>query len=117
VGSQVYAVTDGTVAIVAPDSGICGGTIVINGNDGARYTYCHLSQVLVRSGELLAAGATIGQSGGQPAAYGSGDATGPHLHLGVSVNGTNVCPQRLLSAWFANDPAEPNTAPTVGCTN
>jgi hypothetical protein len=116
VGSNVFAVTDGTVAMVAANAGICGGTIVISGDDGARYTYCHLSQELVTHDQRVSAGAQVARSGGQPRAYGSGDATGPHLHFGVAVGGSNVCPQHALAGWFAGVSADPVTAPTKGCT-
>jgi murein DD-endopeptidase MepM/ murein hydrolase activator NlpD len=116
IGSNVYAVTDGVVALVAGDAGICGGTVVINGDDGARYTYCHLSQELVEHNQRVETGIQIARSGGQPGAYGSGDATGPHLHFGVAVGGSNVCPQHALAGWFAGVSADPVTAPTKGCT-
>jgi murein DD-endopeptidase MepM/ murein hydrolase activator NlpD len=117
VGSAVYAIVGGTVAIAAPNSGICGGTIVMIGDDGARYTYCHLRQEFVNAAGRVRAGALIAWSGGQTGAYGSGDATGPHVHLGISVNGTNVCSQLLLSAWFASESVEPGAAPRTGCTS
>ena len=115
-GTTVYAAAGGTVAVSSPNVGICGGTIIIDATDGARYTYCHLSAELVASGDRIDTGAQIALSGGQPGAPGAGDATGPHLHLGIAVNGTNVCPQVLLTAWFNRTPADPAAAPASGCS-
>jgi hypothetical protein len=116
IGTTVYAVSTGTAAFVAADSGMCGGTIIINGDDGARYTYCHLSQELVSTGDHVTTGSTIALSGGEPGAPGAGDSTGPHLHLGIALNGINICPQPLLVAWSQGQPADPGSAPSSGCT-
>jgi murein DD-endopeptidase MepM/ murein hydrolase activator NlpD len=116
VGTAVYAAAGGTVALSSADVGICGGTITIDATDGARYTYCHLSSELVGTGARVDTGAQIALSGGQPDAPGAGDATGPHLHLGITVNGTTVCPQALLTAWSNGEPMDPNSAPVSGCS-
>jgi murein DD-endopeptidase MepM/ murein hydrolase activator NlpD len=116
VGTAVYAVTDGTVLAAADDGGACGGTVILEGNDGNRYTYCHASRVIVSPGQTVAVGDLLLLSGGQPGAPGAGDSTGPHLHFGVSVSGIAVCPQPLLAAWMNGDPRGPATAPTSGCT-
>jgi hypothetical protein len=116
VGTIVYAAAGGTVALSSPNVGICGGTIIVDAIDGARYTYCHLSAELLASGDRIDTGARIALSGGQPGASGAGDATGPHLHLGIAVHGTNVCPQALLAAWFNGKTADPDSAPASGCS-
>jgi hypothetical protein len=116
VGTTVYAAAGGTVALASQDRGICGGTIIVDASDSARYTYCHLSSELVATGDRVDTGSPIGLSGGQPGAPGAGDATGPHLHLGITVNGTSVCPQDLLSSWFEGKPEDPNLAAARGCT-
>jgi hypothetical protein len=115
VGSTVYAVSPGTIAVVHPAMGHCGGTVIIDGDDGARYTYCHLSNESARGGAHVNSGDAIAQSGGEPGTGGAGDSTGPHLHLGISVDGVAVCPQGLLSAWFASDGEDPHSSPTTGC--
>jgi murein DD-endopeptidase MepM/ murein hydrolase activator NlpD len=117
VGTTVYAAAGGTVALSSQDGGICGGTIIVDASDGARYTYCHLSSVVVTTGDRVDTGSPIGRSGGQPGASGAGDATGPHLHLGITINGASVCPQALLRSWFEGKPADPNSAPTTGCSS
>ena len=121
VGTPVFAVTDGTV-ITATTAGVypsdpnrCGSTVVIAGDDGADYVYCHLSDVAVTSGQQLSAGVRIGLSGGQPGAAGAGNTTGAHLHLGIRVSGTSICPQPLLVAINRDQPIAPSKAPSDGC--
>lgn len=116
VGTPGYAVTDGTILAAADDGGACGGTVILDGNDANRYTYCHASRVVVSPGQAVTTGSLLLLSGGQPGAAGAGDSTGPHLHLGIDVSGISVCPQVLLTAWMNGDRRNPATAPTSGCT-
>jgi murein DD-endopeptidase MepM/ murein hydrolase activator NlpD len=77
-GSQVYALSDGTVTQAWPSpAGNCGIGFTIATTDGLTWTYCHLSYLepAVMQGALLAAGQPVGLVGH------TGDAEGPHLHL------------------------------------
>ena len=114
-GTPVYAITHASVIAARPDDGNCGGTVILSGDDGATYIYCHFSQVLARQGDRVVAGQLLGRSGGQPRTPGAGNTTGPHLHVAVSVNGTAVCPQPLILAIWRGHPQPPNSAPTGGC--
>jgi hypothetical protein len=51
--------------------------------DGTEFvlTYAHLSKFSVKSGETVKAGEKIGEVGS------TGCSTGPHLHLGIKVDG------------------------------
>ena len=123
VGTSLYAMADGVVATVVANAGIytpngpgrCGNTVVIEGVDGARYTYCHLSLVTVAAGDPVAAGDVIGFSGGQPGTPGAGNTTGPHLHLSVRVYGQSVCPQPMFLGIIRQTPIPPTAAPSNGC--
>jgi murein DD-endopeptidase MepM/ murein hydrolase activator NlpD len=58
--------------------------------DGVRTMYAHLSTIAVHLGEWVAGGAVIGLVGS------TGDATGPHLHFEVRLDGAAVDPLRAL---------------------
>ena len=123
VGTSLYAMADGVVATVVSSAGIytpggpgrCGNTVVIDGIDGARYTYCHLTLVTVATGDQVTAGDVVGFSGGQPGTPGAGNTTGPHLHLSVRVYGQSVCPQPMLLGIIRQTPIPPTAAPSSGC--
>jgi murein DD-endopeptidase MepM/ murein hydrolase activator NlpD len=113
-GTPVFAVHRGTVRLISDSQ--CGDGIELTGTDGVRYTYCHASQLNVDDGATVNAGDLIMHSGGQPGTAGAGDATGPHLHFQISVNGQNVCPQNMLQKWMAGQYASPLDEPSSGCS-
>lgn len=89
-GAPIYAASDGVVAYAGPASGFGQEVILDNGN-GVTTVYGHMEKILVTSGPVKA---------GQPIALvgAEGDATGPHLHFEVHVNGTRVDPAAWLVA-------------------
>ena len=89
-GTSVLAAADGKVALIHPDMFYTGGTILIDHGYGIYTTYCHLSRIDVKEGQLVKAGDPI-------AAVGStGRATGPHLHFGLSWYGVRLNPEDLF---------------------
>ncbi|TSC59522.1 MAG: metalloendopeptidase [Candidatus Peregrinibacteria bacterium Greene0416_62] len=93
----VRAAADGIVFLVR-DGGETGYSYILLGHRGGFATiYGHLSGFAVTAGEEVAAGQTIGFSGGEPGSYGAGQMTsGAHLHFEVIQNGVNVDPVGVL---------------------
>lgn len=123
VGTPVFAMVGGTITTTISNAGIyqpggpgrCGNTVILNGADGATYTYCHLLTVSIVPGQTIVAGQSLALTGGQPGTPGAGNTTGPHLHLGIRAYGNAVCPQPLLLAILRGTPIPPPAAPTSGC--
>lgn len=96
-GTPVGSAADGVVFLVR-DGGATGYTYVLIGHrDGYATLYGHLSETLVQAGQEVAAGETIGLSGGKPGTRGAGPmTTASHLHFEVIQNGVNVDPLGVL---------------------
>ena len=67
-----------------------GNYVRVDGYDGRKYYYCHLSQRLVRVGQTVKAGDHLGVEGNTGKSYGS------HCHFEVRVNGNSVNPAPIL---------------------
>jgi murein DD-endopeptidase MepM/ murein hydrolase activator NlpD len=96
VGTPVVAAREGTVSISHPSW--AGNLITIDHGDGLTTLYAHLSAVLVRPGQKVLSGQSIGLVGQL------GNTTGPHLHFEVGMLGTPVDPMLFLSG-FSEDGA------------
>jgi murein DD-endopeptidase MepM/ murein hydrolase activator NlpD len=81
--SPVPASNDGRV-IWAEDLGIYGNCIVIDHGFGLQTVYGHLSEFLVKKGDMVKKGQTIGKTGS------TGLAGGDHLHFTMQVDGVQV---------------------------
>lgn len=103
-GADVVATNDGIVRITV-DHIFSGRGIFVDHGLGLYSMYFHLSDVLVKDGDLVTAGQVIGKVGA------TGRATGPHLHWGVKLNGARVNPYALLDLPFKNEVAAATTAP------
>ena len=87
-GTPVRSVGVGTVEN-AGNMGGYGNAVVIKHNNGHATVYAHLSKVLVRRGQSVSQGQSVGLVGA------TGWATGPHLHFEFRVNGVHKDPQQL----------------------
>jgi murein DD-endopeptidase MepM/ murein hydrolase activator NlpD len=85
VGDDVPAARAGEVISAGEMAGY-GKTVVVKHDDTTSTRYAHLSEILVKPGDLVVAGQTIARSGA------SGKATGPHLHFEVLQEGQSVDP-------------------------
>jgi murein DD-endopeptidase MepM/ murein hydrolase activator NlpD len=102
-GADVAATNDGIVRITV-DHIFSGKGVFVDHGLGFYSMYFHLSEILVRDGDLVTAGQIIGKVGA------TGRATGPHLHWGVKLNGARVNPYALLDLPFKNGATPPTTA-------
>ena len=92
-GTDVVATNDGIVRLTV-DHIFSGKGVYLDHGLGFYSMYFHLSEVLVKEGETVKIGQTIGKVGA------TGRATGPHLHWGVKLNGARVNPYALLELPF-----------------
>jgi len=93
----------------------CGNTIIIEGIDNVRYTYCHLSTLTAISGQTVLAGQQIGLTGGQPGTPGAGNTTGPHLHLSMTGRLGPLCPQPVILNILRGVPSNPHSSSRTKC--
>lgn len=97
-GTEVLASNDGVVRLTV-DHIFSGRGVYVDHGLGLYSMYFHLSEVLVRDGDLVKAGQVIGKVGS------TGRATGPHLHWGAKLNGARVNPYALLDLPFPHNAA------------
>ena len=111
IGTPLYAVTAGVV-VSLPATGKCGIGVVLNGDDGVQYSFCHgqPGSHAVAAGERVEGGQVVMLSAS------TGNSTGPHLHFGVRVDGQQRCPQPLLVSIAEGSPLDPHGLPATGCT-
>jgi murein DD-endopeptidase MepM/ murein hydrolase activator NlpD len=102
-GSPVAAANDGEVVIVR-DAYYSGNSVAIWHGAGIYTVYFHMDATVVKAGQRVRKGETIGELGS------TGRATGPHLHWGVKVGGLYVDPESLLAVDFAGWTAPPRQA-------
>ena len=88
-GTPIYASRSGYVTIATYHS-TAGNYVTINHQDGYSSVYMHMTHDVVSVGEYVKAGELIGYVGS------TGRSTGPHLHFGISYNGTYVNPMDYI---------------------
>lgn len=88
-GRPIYASRSGKVTTAAHDSS-CGYYVQINHGDGYKSIYMHMTHYIVKKGQQVSRGEVIGYCGS------TGKSTGPHLHFGISYNGSYVNPANYI---------------------
>lgn len=90
-GRPVKAPNAGRV-VIAGNRYFSGNTVVIDHGQGMFSLLAHLSEIDVKTGDVVTAGDVVGKVGA------TGRVTGPHLHWAVRLHGARVDPLSLLYA-------------------
>lgn len=88
IGDEAYAMMFGQVIKVGSDKR--SGNYVTLRHGDFTVSYCHLSEVLVKKGQIVAAGEPVGLTGS------TGRSTGPHLHLTLKRGRKKLHPRIML---------------------
>ena len=89
-GTPIYAAKSGKVTVTSFQAGGAGYYVSINHGDGFASIYMHMTHYIVKPGQHVSTGQVIGYVGS------TGGSTGPHLHFGISYNGTYVNPMSYI---------------------
>ena len=88
-GTPIYATRSGKVTTATYEKN-AGYYVSINHGDGFSSVYMHMTHYVVKSGNYVEQGQLIGYVGS------TGASTGPHLHFGISYNGSYVNPMKYV---------------------
>ena len=88
-GRPIYATRSGTVSTASYNSS-SGYYVQINHGDGYRSIYMHMTHYVVSKGQKVSQGQVIGYCGS------TGASTGPHLHFGITKDGSYVNPANYI---------------------
>jgi murein DD-endopeptidase MepM/ murein hydrolase activator NlpD len=97
-GTPIHAAQRGKV-VLAEELFFAGNAVVVDHGLGIYTFYGHLSEIGVKVGDAVEAGAVLGKVGA------TGRVTGPHLHWGLTVERARVNPL-LLVKLLGNSPGE-----------
>ncbi|MCJ9674636.1 M23 family metallopeptidase, partial [Neorhizobium sp. SHOUNA12B] len=90
-GDDVKSTGSGKVISAGAASGY-GNMVEIDHGQGITTRYGHMSKILVKEGDEVAAGEVIGRAGS------TGRSTGPHVHYEVRRDGNPIDPVHFLNA-------------------
>lgn len=89
--TPVTAINSGIVVLAVKDFLLEGNMAIVHHGLGIFSLYIHLSEIKVLQGQKVETGQIIGLSGRNGA-----KSTGPHLHLGIKINGATVDPLKFI---------------------
>lgn len=113
---DIRSVLPGQVTYAGYNKGGFGYYVKVQ-HEGVETLYAHMAeQPIVKSGDKVSAGQKLGIIGS------TGNSTGPHLHLEVSVNGTRIDPEPLMNVVMDNrvpeqsKPVQPSGSSAIATT-
>jgi len=86
IGTEIHATADGVIRGTG-DYFFNGNTVFIDHGQGLVTMFCHMDKIGVKDGQEVKQGDVVGTVGM------TGRVTGPHLHLGVSLNDQRIEPR------------------------
>ena len=95
-GTAVHSVGQGMVDFAGTQGGF-GNVVFVKHANGHTTVYAHLNRILVKRGQSVAQGQTLGEVGA------TGWATGPHLHCEFRVNGQHQDPLTMARQSVATE--------------
>jgi murein DD-endopeptidase MepM/ murein hydrolase activator NlpD len=98
-GTPIFATASGTVEYAGWRGGY-GKLVIVRHPNGYATYYGHCSRLLVKKGAYVKQGETIAEVGQ------TGEATGPHVHYEIRINGTPVNPSSLKSTKAPSLPSD-----------
>lgn len=93
-GDQIMATANGQVVFVGYDPSF-GNNVVIRHKHGMYTRYAHMRNAIVKKGEMVSQGQTIGYIGN------TGVSTGPHLHYEVRIGSDVVDPIKYINVMIS----------------
>jgi len=90
-GDEIQATANGTVAYVEYENPTYGMVVIVRHELGFETWYAHLSEIKVKSGQVVKQGDVVGLMGS------SGEVTGCHLHYEIHFGEKTVDPMWFLS--------------------
>jgi len=90
-GTPIRAANRGEIVVAAPMY-FTGNTVVIDYGERLFSVFAHLSEIHVKTGDIVEPTTVVGLVGA------TGRVTGPHLHWSVRMNGARVDPLSLVAA-------------------
>lgn len=90
-GTEVVAMAGGVVTLADGPFFYSGNMVIVEHGQNLSTIYAHLQKIFVKHGDKVAKGEVIGLVGK------TGRVTGPHLHLGASLNNVRFDAQTMLN--------------------
>ena len=91
IGTPVRAPAAAIITLAQPDMFFSGGTLIMDHGYGVSSTFMHLSRLLVKTGDKVAAGDVVGEVGA------TGRASGPHLDWRINWFDVRIDPQLVVA--------------------